>query len=215
MRKTRKHRTGIFVALIVLALFFSAGTSLERTQQGIAQNLIRLHVVAASDSPEDQAVKLQVRDAVLRETQCITAEANSKAEAARLLKDNLDKLIFSAAQALPDPDQQLNITLQRELFGTRYYDTFALPGGYYDTLRIVIGPGEGKNWWCVVYPQMCTAASMDQQEAIAAMGGLDETQRGIISSTEPEYRLRFRSLELLEDILGWFRGGSEGIPGSR
>ena len=215
MRKTRKHRTGIFVALIVLALFFSAGTSLERTQPGIAQNLIRLHVVAASDSPEDQAVKLQVRDAVLRETQCITAEANSKAEAARLLKDNLDKLIFSAAQALPDPDQQLNITLQRELFGTRYYDTFALPGGYYDTLRIVIGPGEGKNWWCVVYPQMCTAASMDQQEAIAAMGGLDETQRGIISSTEPEYRLRFRSLELLEDILGWFRGGSEGIPGSR
>ena len=215
MSKTRKHRTGIFVALILLALFFAAGTSLERTQQGIARNLIRLHVVAASDSPEDQAIKLQVRDAVLRETQCITAEANSKAEAARLLKDSLDKLLVTAAQALPDPGQELKISFQRELFGTRYYDTFALPGGYYDTLRVVIGPGEGKNWWCVVYPQMCTAASMDQQEAIAAMSELDETQRGIISSTEPEYRLRFRSLELLEDLLGWFRGGSEGIPGSR
>ena len=215
MRKTGKHGIGIFAALIVLALLFAAGTSLECTQQGIAQNLIRLHVVAASDSQEDQAVKLQVRDAVLRETQRITAEAGSKAEAAELLKGNLDKLLVSAAEALPDPEQQLKITLQRELFGTRYYDTFALPGGYYDTLRIVIGPGEGKNWWCVVYPQMCTAASTDQQNAIAAMGALDETQRGIISSSEPEYRLRFRSLELLEDLLGWFRGGSEGIPGSR
>ena len=112
MSKTRKHGIGIFAALIVLALLFAAGTSLERTQQGIAQNLIRLHVVAASDSQEDQAVKLQVRDAVLRETQLLTAEAGSKAEAAELLKGNLDKLLVSAAEALPDPEQQLKITLQ-------------------------------------------------------------------------------------------------------
>ena len=103
------------------------------------------------------------------------------------------------------------VTLKRELFGTRYYDTFTLPGGYYEALRVTIGEGDGKNWWCVVYPQLCLSAATEQ-DVVPAMGSLSKDDAELLE--DGELRFRFRCLELLENLLGYFRDTGNGIPAS-
>lgn len=202
------------VLLVGLALFFALCTSLERQQQRISDALIRLHVVANSDNEEDQAVKLLVRDAVLEQAQALLEQADSKESAQIILTQHLDELEQAANRVLTEKGsgQCAVVTLNRELFGTRNYDGFSLPGGYYDALRVSIGSGEGRNWWCVVYPQICTAATSAQRDTVAVMGGMDQEELAILKGETPEYQLKFRMIELLEDLLGWFRGGDEGIP---
>lgn len=201
--------------LMALAVFFALGTALERQQQDISRRILRLHVVANSDSDEDQTLKLKVRDAVLTEADSLLAGAESRDQAAYILGQNLEQLeqAAEAVLAAEGSSQDAVVTLDRELFGTRYYDTFALPGGYYDALRITLGCGSGHNWWCVVYPQICSAALTDQR-SVAVMGGLTEDQAMLLEGAEPEYEFRFRVLELFEDMLGWFRTGGQGIPTS-
>jgi stage II sporulation protein R len=212
------HNKKTFVAelalLLALAAIFAYGTALERQQQGISNKLIRLHVVANSDTDADQAQKLEVRDTVLDSAQRILEHAENQAQAKALLRDNLDQLT-AAAQSVLGQSVPVQVTLNRELFGTRHYDGFSLPGGYYDALRVTIGSGNGKNWWCVVYPQICTAATAQDQRTVAVMGGLTDEDVALLSGDTPEYQLKFRTLELLEDLLGWFRGGADGIPVSR
>lgn len=215
MEKKRMMQGLELGALLVLAVFFALGTALERQQQDLSGRLLRLHVVANSDNEEDQALKLRVRDAVLEEANGLLARADSRDQAVGLLRENLDRLETAAKQTLlaQGSAQTVTVSLERELFGTRYYDTFALPGGYYDALRVTLGSGEGHNWWCVVYPQICTAAVSDQR-TVAVMGGLTEDQALLLTEEEPVYEFRFRVLELFEDMMGWLRTGGKGIPGS-
>lgn len=212
--KQTKHRWVELGLLLVLAVIFAVGTSLERQQQALAGKLIRLHVVANSDSLADQSVKQNVRDAVLREAESIMAPADSQEEAKKLLREQLTVLEDAANQTLLvlGCEENAKVSLKRELFGTRQYETFSLPGGYYDALRVEIGSGQGKNWWCVVYPQLCSAATAEQTGAVAAMGGLSSDQVAMVTGESPEYQFKFKALELLEDLLGWFRGGKDGIP---
>lgn len=210
----RKLRWVELGCLLAVAVFMAVGTALERQQQALAGQLIRLHVVANSDSAQDQSIKQDVRDAVLREAEIIMAPAESQAEAKALLRNQLDFLEDTANQTLSDLGcrEDAKVSLKRELFGTRTYETFSLPGGYYDALRVEIGSGQGKNWWCVVYPQLCSAATVDNTTAVAAMGGLSQDQVAMVTGETPEYQFKFKTLELLEDLLGWFRGGKDGIP---
>lgn len=203
------------VCLLVVTMILSIGTSLERQQQEISNNMIRLHVKANSDSPEDQAVKLMVRDAVLEFTESKLSGCEDRIDAIFLLKENLDGIENAANAVLLEAglSDRAYVTLERELFSTRYYDTFALPGGYYDALRVNIGSGEGKNWWCVVYPRLCTASVTDDDMAVAVMAGDDETV--IFPDENGAYSFRFKTLELFENIMGWIRSGDEGIPTSR
>ena len=216
MKKRVIHRAELAL-LLGLAVMFAWATATERMQQGISDQVIRLHVVANSDREEDQKVKLEVRDAVLYETRQLIQSAESRNSAARILSEHLPQLEAAANEALAKAGSgdMAQVSLKRELFGTRYYDSFALPGGYYDALRVTIGAGEGSNWWCVVYPQICTAVTAEELRSVAAMGGLSTEQIGILEGSEPEYELKFRSIELLEDLLGWFRSGGAGIPVSR
>jgi len=190
---------------------------MEREQQRLADEVLRLHVVAASDDKRDQDAKLKVRDALLDQTSILLSDVNNAEEAKLVLSGKLDLLDKVAEQTLRayGMDSDVSVSLKRELFGTRKYGGFSLPGGYYDALRIVIGPGEGKNWWCVVYPQICTAASMEELGTVAAMGGMDRDQVLLITGEQPKYVLKFRSMELMENLLSWFRSGEEGIPVSR
>ena len=134
-------------------------------------------------------------------------------------------LVFSAATGLERQQQRISdsmirllgasdratVTLKRELFGTRYYDRFTLPGGYYEALRVTIGEGDGKNWWCVVYPQLCLSAATER-DVVPAMGSLSKDDAELLE--DGELRFRFRCLELLENLLGYFRDTGEGIPAS-
>ena len=199
----RKQIRWELAILLGIAALFAWGTALERQQQRIADNMIRLHVVANSDSAEDQAVKLLVRDAVLETAAPYLGAAGSSAEARRQLEGILPKLCNIANETLRQNGNTdtATVSLRRELFGTRHYDGFSLPGGYYDSLRVTIGAGEGHNWWCVVYPQLCMSA-VSEQKAVAVMGGMDQEDTAVLTG---EYEFRFRSLELFEDILGFFR----------
>lgn len=199
--------------LLFLALVFSAATGLERQQQRISDSMIRLHVVANSDNPGDQAIKLKVRDAVLSDAQDLLQHTTSRDEAINVLASGLPQLTETANETLRQlgASDRATVTLKRELFGTRYYDTFTLPGGYYEALRVTIGEGDGKNWWCVVYPQLCLSAATEQ-DAVPAMGSLSSDDADLLE--DGELRFRFRCLELLENLLGYFRDTGNGIPAS-
>ena len=199
--------------LLLLALVFSAATGLERQQQRISDSMIRLHVVANSDAPADQDIKLKVRDAVLAEAQTLLQDASDREDAMVRLNTELpalEKTANTTLRQLGTSDSAV-VTLKRELFGTRYYDTFTLPGGYYEALCVTIGEGDGKNWWCVVYPQLCMSAATEP-DAVPAMGSLSKSDTELLE--DGEIRFRFRCLELLENLLGYFRDRGEGIPTS-
>lgn len=195
MRKLAKIM-GTCMLLAALAWF---GTVLA-DRQSLNENVIRLHVVAASDSEEDQQIKLQVRDALI-ETLQPGMDGLADADAAKeYLMSRLEDLQETANRILTEAgsEDQATVTLAKEAFSTRDYDTFSLPAGVYESLRVTIGQGEGKNWWCVVFPSLCLPATSEGFEDAAAGAGF---QDGLTNTLQQEdgYEIRFFFL----DCLGW------------
>lgn len=188
----------------ILLVFFTAMCLLSVetlwTQHRLAEKTIRLHVVANSDSAEDQAQKLQVRDAVLEKVAQITETCSDAASAKREIALHIDE-IREAAQKETAYDVQ--VRMGTEQFETRYYDTFTLPAGEYPALRVNLGKAQGHNWWCVVFPSLCTAATSDALERTAAVGGFDSGETELIEGGEEAYELRFKSFEWLQALLNW------------
>ena len=163
----------------------------------LRENLLRLHVVGASNSQEDQAVKLQVRDAVLGSLEEGLRDMTDPQEAWDYVSRMLPQVEAAANRALAAAgfSETVQVSLTEEAFPTREYDTFSLPAGVYKALRVVIGEGEGKNWWCVVFPQLCGAEGEFVETASTA--GLDPE---LARSLEGEYELRFWVLEKLGEL---------------
>ena len=201
-----KKRISAVILIATLALGLLGCAVLQAGQRQLAAKLIRLHVVANSDSDEDQAVKLRVRDAVLQAAQPYVTGPDAE----EALAENLGALERAAAKALRSLGREdaVSVTLQNEAFPTRAYETFSLPAGVYRTLRVTIGAGAGHNWWCVVFPTLCTAASLDELETAAAAGGFSEGEVKLITGAEDGYVLKFRILELLEALKARLRGQS-------
>ena len=196
---------------ILFCLFFAATVWCARLisdREQLNQELIRLHVVAASDSAEDQAIKLQVRDAVLEGLQSAMAEVKDVERAKEYLEENLSKISRIANDALQAAgyDGEAVATFCKETFDKRVYDTFALPAGIYDSLRIVIGEGEGKNWWCVVFPEFCISAAGMSFEDVAAGAGFSEALTGALTGEQP-YEIRFFLLDILGKLENKFFAG--------
>lgn len=172
-------------------------------QHQLSEKLIRLHVIANSDSKQDQEQKLLVRDAVLSQAQKITSGAQTVGQASSRLKNNLPLLQHAAEETLRNAGnaQSVSVTLTKEKYATRYYDTFTLPAGTYLSLRVSIGSAAGHNWWCVVFPSLCTSATTEElwQNAEAASFTDEETEQ--ITSGESKYILKFKTLELLQKLL--------------
>ncbi|HJC21808.1 MAG TPA: stage II sporulation protein R [Candidatus Butyricicoccus avicola] len=148
------------LALLLAALFAYAACA-ALGQQTLADGLVRLHVIANSDSAADQQIKLRVRDRVLAVTEPLLDGADSPEAVRQILRDNLQG-ITDAAQAVLDAQgapYSLSAQLAGEYYPTRTYDTFALPAGEYTGLKIRLGAAQGKNWWCVVFPPLCTDAA--------------------------------------------------------
>ena len=174
----------------------------------LSEGLIRFHVVAHSDSQKDQDVKIRVRDAVLQSIQKDLQKIADIQEAKKYLVDNLPKIQQIVRQTLDDLDFHENacVTLCRERFDVRHYDTFSLPSGVYDSLRIVIGDGLGKNWWCVSFPSLCIPATTSGLADAAVEAGFSDSLIQTISGNET-YEIRFFFLDQLgklENIL--FKG---------
>lgn len=195
------------IGLVLFALVGIVTTvTLCRDKQLLQEHLVRLHVVANSDSQEDQAQKLQVRDAVLSYLEPAMEAISDPQEAVAYLQAHLEDLEQVANTALKKAGSALQavVTLDMEEFTTRVYDTFTLPAGIYESLRIEIGEGEGHNWWCVVFPSLCLPATSDGFEAQAVDGGLSQGLASCLS--EGRYSIRFRLLDWLGQLENFFRG---------
>lgn len=187
-------RVGICFLLSALVW---CGTLLSDRQR-LNDELIRLHVVANSDSQEDQALKLQVRDAVTQSLSQAMADIADVDQAKDYLQQNLPKIKKLANDTLRAAgcEDIAVVSLTEEAFDTRYYDTFTLPAGVYEALRITIGDGEGQNWWCVVFPTLCVSATSEGFADTAAGAGFPDSLTGALTGEE-EYEIRFFFLDAL------------------
>ena len=193
--------------IIALAAVFLWGISLAADRQTLSQKLIRLHVVGATDSQQDQEVKLQVKDAVteylygkLESMQDIDTAENALLELLPELEAIANETLISAGF-----DKTARVTLDNEAFPTRQYDTFSLPAGVYRSLRITIGEGEGRNWWCVVFPSLCVPATAEDFSDTAAGAGFSDTLTDTLQQ-KPQYEIRFFFLDCLGWIQNFFHG---------
>lgn len=194
-----KHCLKIWELAMLIALCVSclSGLWAQRTHTEIADQMIRLHVLAASDSEEEQAVKLEVRDAVLEELQPKLADCSGKTDAAEVLESALPEVKAAALTAAGNRD--ITVSLSEEYYPTREYDGFSLPAGRYTSLRVVLDEGKGHNWWCVVYPPLCiTAAEASDQ----AMETLNADTAQIITESDG-YIVKFKLLELWGELTAW------------
>lgn len=187
----------------VLALFFAClvCTALwaEAAQAQLAEKVIRLHVLANSDTEADQTLKLQVRDKILAQTNELLAGQESAAEAAAILRENLEPLAQTAAReiAARGYDYPVEVRLEKTWFPTRRYEDVSLPAGNYQALRVLIGAGEGHNWWCVVFPPLCLSAA----EAETALETLGADDAGLLSGDGGGVVFKFRLLELWGELM--------------
>lgn len=182
---------------VCLLLAVSVWTwGLLRDRQYLDQELIRLHVVANSDTEADQSIKLQVRDAIVASLSEGMADIGNVQAAKAYLRENLSKIESIANKTLEAAgvDSRAVVTLCRETFDIRKYDTFTLPAGVYESLRVVIGEGQGKNWWCVAFPTLCMSATSEEFEEAAQTAGMDENLSATLTGG---YQLRFFLLDAL------------------
>ncbi len=195
MKKIAKFIIG---GLLLTAAFWLGTVASDKAV--LSQDLIRLHVVADSDSPEDQQIKLQVRDAIIEKLESAMDDLPDVESAKAYLQEHLpelEKIANDVLQSLKDGCHAV-VSLAQEAFPTREYDTFTLPAGVYESLRVTIGSGEGQNWWCVVFPSLCVSATSDGFEDAAVGAGFSDRLTGTLSGKK-EYRVRFFIL----DCFGW------------
>lgn len=172
----------------------------------IYDTVVRLHVLANSDSDEDQALKLRVRDAVLEITSPLLADCTLQEEARALIEAHTDD-IRAAAEAVIAAEGRtdtVSILLGEEEYPERDYDSFCFPAGTYLSLRVCIGDAEGKNWWCCLFPPLClgtsTATTQAAEEEFIAVGLTPSQYKIITESEKPVYKVRFKILEVFQSL---------------
>ncbi|MEN6315746.1 MAG: stage II sporulation protein R [Clostridiaceae bacterium] len=194
--------------------------------KGLADNLIRLHVVANSDSPEDQALKRDVRDAVLSYVQSELKDSETIEQTRSMINRNMDRITSIAKETILNHGNNYGAktTLGSYPFPTKAYGDITLPAGNYQALRIVLGNGEGANWWCVLFPPLCfvdvTHGTVPDSVKEDLKSALSEEEYSIITSADEEseipVRIKFKIVEIFQDSKVKFAGALNklfNIPG--
>ncbi len=200
MRKTIKR-----VAILAIAVLLVFTVTLLKDRKTLKNELVRLHVVAASNDARDQEIKLSVRDAVVASLQEALKDATDVELAKTYIQAHLPQIENVANHTLRElgVDQHAVVHFVEEEFPAREYDTFSLPSGVYQSLRVIIGEGEGKNWWCVVFPTLCMGASSADVESAAAGAGFSQELIDSITGKK-DYQIRFYLLDVLGKIENFF-----------
>ncbi len=193
-----------FSIIISLMLPISAALPSGEDMQ-LYDKIIRLHVIANSDSDCDQALKLKVRDGILGTVSELLEGVSDRAAAEEILRSNLD-VVKDAAEAVlysEGSTYSANVTLTKEHYPTRKYEGFTLPSGEYTSLRVLIGEAQGQNWWCVLFPKMCVTSKQkitvsDKGALIEA--GLTPSQVRIITGNSPDIVIKFRFIEFFSRL---------------
>ena len=195
----------VLTASCLLFCFMVLTWQVWQQQRTLSSRLIRLHVVAASDDPADQARKLAVRDALLPQIAALTEGCADADAAAAALENGLPALRETAFATL-GTGEAVNATLTEECFPRRDYETFSLPAGSYRALRVTLGAGAGHNWWCVAFPALCLPAGTEAEGECFAQSareaGLTPEEIELVSSDSESVRFKFRLLDWLAELFG-------------
>lgn len=196
MSLSKKIKISITVGIVVAILFSIC--SFAKTSEEIRSDVLRLHVIANSDTSVDQNLKLRLRDYILQEGKDIFNGSVNVENAVEKIEPVLPELEKSAKAFLNQAgfDYDVKISLSNEYFTTRTYETVTLPAGKYLALRVVIGSGEGHNWWCVMFPPMCVPAA-DKKDEIENV--FSEKEIKLVES-KPKYEPRFKVVEIYEQL---------------
>ena len=192
----KKFATGILSILTAMLIVAALPTEADA---GIYDDTLRLHILAASDSEEDQALKLAVRDGILAEYSAQLSEVGDLEDARAALEARLPDIIATAERIVAEAgyDYRVTASLGEEWYDTRDYGELSLPRGVYTSLIIKIGEGQGRNWWCVMYPPMCLDLATDGPSDDWTSGYTGEE----LSLISGKYRVKFKLLELISEFI--------------
>lgn len=193
-------------ALLIIYVCISAVSYTHAVTTDIADSVFRLHVIANSNSDEDQNLKYIVRDKVIEYMSSISQNASSKEEFIKIAKANLDKIQAIAAQTIRDNGYtfSVNVEVGNFSFPSKRYGDITLPPGYYDALRIKIGKAEGQNWWCVMFPPLCfvdvTSGVVPDESKEIMKENLSKEEFDLISKNSNEVKVKFKIVEVLQNF---------------
>jgi stage II sporulation protein R len=193
----------LIATFTIICLYVLLGFLPIHSEAAIYDNVLRLHVLANSDSSEDQALKLEVRDRILEETATLFKDCKTKDEAREAVESNLDKIREIAEQTVREAGYEygVSVSLGEEEYPTKNYEECCFPAGEYLSLRVMIGEAEGENWWCVLFPPLCIDAAGESREVFAEVGLTDEQYSFITETDNPKYKVRFKLLEVIEGAM--------------
>lgn len=195
----------IIFALLILYLLISIFSYSNAVSQDISNNVFRLHVIANSNSSEDQNLKYLVRDELINYMNSISSNISSKQEAINLIEKNKNVFYKIAKQIISDNgfDYDIDIEIGNFSFPTKTYGDISLPAGFYDALRIKIGNASGENWWCVMFPTLCFVdldnGIVPEDSKSNLQDNLKEEEYNLISSNNLEFKLKFKLVEFFEN----------------
>ena len=198
----------IFFILILLSLFIliSAISYVDAVSNNIADSVFRLHIVANSDSKEDQELKLKVRDKLLSYMNIISKDSTSKQEAMQMVNEHKEEFIQIAEKVIKENgyNYTVNVQVEKADFPTKYYGDITLPAGTYDALKVQIGEAKGQNWWCVMFPPLCfvdvSTGIVPDNSKQELKQSLDDEEYDLISKTnDNEISFKFKIIELFQN----------------
>ena len=207
----KKLAIGILLVLLVLTIFFAKEESAEaeKIQQGIADQIIRFHVIANSDREEDQQLKLEIKESVLSYMKEILYEADNVSESRKLLLEHREQMKKIAENIVRQKgeDYEIKVFLEDRYFPIKTYGSYTFPPGIYEALCIEIGESQGKNWWCVMYPSLCFVdvvhGVVPEETDRELKNILTEEEYEEISQGQEKVRIKFKFLEWLENLLDY------------
>ena len=192
----------LIVTVVIMGLTIVLGALPIHGESEIYDTVIRLHVLANSDSEEDQALKLKVRDAIVLSLEGKLDDCRTQDEAKEKIQSLMPEIQSVAERTVREEGYDYSITIELgiEQYPTREYESCAFPAGEYTSLRVLIGDGEGQNWWCCLFPPLCLSSSSqisrEQNEDAFISVGLTGEQYKVITQTDtPKYKARFKILE--------------------
>jgi len=202
-RKLKHWELALMLGVLIAVV---AGSWLGREQRELADSVIRFHVIANSDSEEDQALKLAVRDRVLAQAEKLYPEDATLDEAQAALEGHLSTLAAAGQAVVEEEGFDYPVTAQLTdcWFPTKEYEGFALPAGNYTALRVTIGEGKGQNWWCVAFPPLCLGAASETVDQAMEAGHFTPSQGALVTGDGEGYVLKFKAMELLGQLQGTF-----------